>query len=79
MRTVKQQWDEFAREVLPEYVSAIQYQEVRRTFYAGHISMMALLEKVIKEAQDEQHGKGLVEALALELEDFDKRVKAGQA
>ena len=40
-----QQWDQFARAILPAGVSQVQRQEMRRAFYAG---AQAILFRVIQ-------------------------------
>lgn len=43
MNTIAEQWEDFAREVLPDDVSEVQLREMRRAFYAGSLSSLSSL------------------------------------
>lgn len=75
-----EQWDEFARAVLPKDCSTIQRQEMRRAFYAG---AQAILFKVITsftpEEEPTEKDLEIMNDLHEELNNFTKLVKEGRA
>lgn len=77
---VAEQWDQFARSVLPAGVSAVQKQEMRRAFYAGaegifHKILMALAPESEPTEEDLQMMTGIEN----ELTEFGLAVKSGRA
>ena len=79
-RLMAEQWDSFARGVLPAGVSPVQKQEMRRAFYAG---AQAILFKVIQsfapETEPTDADLQIMTDLDQELRDFGADVKAGRA
>jgi hypothetical protein len=75
-----EQWDQFARAVLPPGTSPVQRQEMRRAFYAG---AQAILFKVIAVfAPDSEPTDGdlqIMQDVHEELQNFNKAVKEGRA
>ena len=85
MPTVKrqlmaEQWDEFARKVLPVNCSPVQRQEMRRAFYAG---AQAILFRVIAafapETEPTEADLQVMDDVNQELETFAKMVQQGRA
>jgi len=75
-----EQWDEFARKVIPKNVLPVQRQEMRRAFYAGaqalHFGVMAALTP---ETEPTAEDLQMMENLERELKDFAKLVAQGRA
>lgn len=75
-----QQWDQFARAILPAGVSQVQRQEMRRAFYAG---AQAILFRVIQafapETEPTDADVQIMKDLNQELSDFADLVKQGRA
>ena len=75
-----EQWDEFARRILPANCSQVQRQETRRAFYAG---AQAILFRVIAafapEAEPTAEDLQVMEDLDQELRDFAKLIEQGRA
>lgn len=75
-----EQWDSFARAVLPANCSTVQRQEMRRAFYAG---AQAIMFKVITSLAPDSEPTGedlqMMMDLGRELSDFAEAVKAGRA
>ncbi len=75
-----EQWDQFARAVLPPNAPAVQRQEMRRAFYAG---AQGILFKVIQsfapESEPTDADLQVMTDLERELSDFAELVKAGRA
>jgi hypothetical protein len=75
-----EQWDQFARAVMPKDAPAEQRREMRRAFYAG---AQGILFKVIAtfapETEPTDSDLAIMEDLERELSDFADAVKAGRA
>ncbi len=75
-----EQWDEFARKILPPGCGAIQKQEMRRAFYSG---AQAILFRVITafapDTEPTAEDLQVMEDLHQELEDFGKLIQQGRA
>jgi hypothetical protein len=75
-----EQWDEFARKVLPNGVSQIQRQEMRRAFYAGAESILfRVIAALAPESEPTEADLRVMDDLDRELKDFAKAVKDGRA
>jgi hypothetical protein len=64
-----EEWDSFARTVLPKDCSFEQRQDMRQAFYAGATSILAILIET----------KGNANNLIAELRDFSQAVVEGRA
>ena len=77
---VAEQWDSFARAVLPANVSPVQRQEMRRAFYGGAqgllYSILKLLTPGVEPSEDDMR---MMSGIERELSDFADQVKAGRA
>ena len=77
---VAEQWDQFARLVLPKEAPADQRREMRRAFYSG---AQAILFNVIASLDEEPEPTGedlrIIDGVGRELEDFAEMVKNGRA
>jgi hypothetical protein len=75
-----EQWDAFAKTVLPKDCPYIQRQEMRRAFYAG---AQAILFRVIMafapEAEPTAEDLQVMEDLDQELKDFGTLIEQGRA
>lgn len=75
-----EQWDSFARAVLPSNCGSDQRLEMRRAFYAG---AQAILFKVIMslapDSEPTADDLAMMDNLQQELSDFAENVKAGRA
>lgn len=75
-----EQWNDYARRVLPVNAPAVQKSETRRAFYAG---AQAILFKVIDsfapESEPTEEDEAIMEGVHQELQDFAKLVSDGRA
>jgi hypothetical protein len=75
-----EQWDQFARAVLPKDAPADQRREMRRAFYAG---AQGILFKVITalapDSEPTEEDLRMMDDLERELLDFAEMIKAGRA
>lgn len=79
-RRMAEQWDSFARAVLPVGTSPLQRQEMRRAFYAGAEGIMDAMAKAMGPSDTVTPEElETVAELHLELREFAKLVKAGRA
>lgn len=77
---VGEQWDQFARAILPEGCSALQRQEMRRAFYAGAQGLFYVIMRVMDPgAEPTDDDMKLMSGLEREMSDFAESVKAGRA
>ncbi len=77
---VAEQWEEFERRVLPDDVSAVQRQEMRRAFYAGAQAILfGVIAVLAPESEPTDEDLQMMEDLNQELGDFFKAVTAGRA
>lgn len=75
-----EQWDQFARSVLPVGASAVQRQEMRRAFYAGAQAILfRVIEAFAPESEPTAEDLQLMQDVHDEIEDFARLVKAGRA
>jgi hypothetical protein len=75
-----EQWDKFARAVLPADVSVVQRREMRRAFYAGAESILfRVIEAFAPEDEPTAEDLQIMEDLDAELKAFAKAVKDGKA
>lgn len=72
MKTIKDQWDSYLEEVIPQGTSPIQVWEIRRAFYAG---VASLLEILMEDDVTPEH----LEKLYQELMTFTNQVMRGAA
>ncbi len=70
---VAEQWNEFARQVLPPNCSSIQRQEMRCAFYAGAESILfRVISAFAPETEPTEEDLQIVEDVHQELRDFAK-------
>jgi hypothetical protein len=75
-----EQWDQFARAVLPRDASPIQKQEMRRAFYAGAQGILfRVIASFAPESEPTEDDLRIMSDLERELSDFAESVKAGRA
>lgn len=75
-----EQWDSFARAVLPADAPAVQRQEMRRAFYAGAQGIMfGVIAALAPDSEPTTEDLKVMENLQTELNDFAESVKAGRA
>ena len=75
-----EQWDSFARAVLPEGCPAVQRQEMRRAFYAGAEALLHGVLQVLSAEGEEATAEDLdaMANLEKELSEFVELVKKGR-
>jgi hypothetical protein len=75
-----EQWDQFARAVLPPGTPPIQRQEMRRAFYAGAQGILfGVIAAFAPESDPTPEDLAVMSDLQRELSDFADMVKAGRA
>jgi len=75
-----EQWDQFARAVLPTNCAPVQRQEMRRAFYAGAQGILfRVIASFAPESEPTASDMQVMEDLNQELQDFAKLVQQGRA
>ncbi len=75
-----EEWDKFARGVLPVGCPAVQKQEMRRAFYAGAQSILfRVIQSFAPESEPTDADLRIMEDLHRELQSFAKLVQDGRA
>lgn len=75
-----EQWDQFARAVLPAGTSEIQRREMRRAFYAGAESILfRVISAFAPDTEPTAADLQIMDDLDRELKDFAKAVKEGRS
>ena len=75
-----EEWDKYARGVLPLNAPLVQKQETRRAFYAGaHSILFRVIDAFAPETEPTDADLQIMENLHQELLDFAAAVKAGRA
>jgi hypothetical protein len=77
---VKEQWDSYARDVVPKNASREQITETRRAFYAGAGSVLfGVIAAFAPEAEPTTADLQVMEDIQTELWAFNELVKKGVA
>jgi hypothetical protein len=75
-----EEWDKFARGVIPADAPKVQKQEMRRAFYAGAQSILfRVIQSFAPDSEPTDADVQIMENLHQELQDFAALVKAGRA
>ncbi len=75
-----EQWDSFARAVLPKDAPAVQRQEMRRAFYAGAQGILhGVIMALAPEKEPTEDDLEMMANLERELSEFAELVKQGRA
>lgn len=75
-----EQWDQFARSVMPKDAPESQRREMRRAFYAGAQSILfRVIESFAPEAEPTADDLQIMEDLHNELQEFGKLIQQGRA
>jgi hypothetical protein len=75
-----EQWDSFARAVLPRDASATQKREMRRAFYAGAQGILhGVISVLAADHEPTESDMQIMQDLERELSDFADMVKNGRA
>ena len=75
-----EQWDSFARAVLPKDAPAVQRQEMRRAFYAGAQGILhGVIAAFAPESEPTDEDLQVMANLEIELSEFAESVKKGRA
>lgn len=75
-----EQWDQFARSVLPINAPATQRREMRRVFYAGAQSILfRVIDSFAPESEPTAEDLQIMGNLHQELQDFAQSVEQGRA
>lgn len=77
---IKEQWESYVRQVLPETAGPVQCQETRRAFYAGAQALLSILTAgTSDDAEVTESDMSLLEGIQRELEQFYRDVQGGRA
>lgn len=79
MRSVKDEWQEYALAVIPVDAPREQRTEMRRAFYAGMIAAIFLLDEASADGINVDEGVQHLTRIKDELMQFNEDVKAGRA
>lgn len=79
MTSIREQWDSFDVAVVPKGCSALQRQEMRRAFYAGAESVLALFFDIGGDHVSEDEGVVRLERFHEECRTFARDVEEGRA
>jgi hypothetical protein len=75
-----EQWDQFARAVLPRDASADQRREMRRAFYAGAQGILfRVISALAPESEPTEDDLRMMDDLEKELAEFGQMIKDGRA
>lgn len=75
-----EQWDSFARAVLPKDAPAVQRQEMRRAFYAGAQGILhGVIAALAAESEPTDEDLCVMANLEIELSEFAESVRKGRA
>lgn len=75
-----EQWDQFARTVMPKDAPQDQRREMRRAFYAGAQSILfRVIESFAPESEPTAEDLQIMEDLHNELQEFGKLIQQGRA
>lgn len=75
-----EQWDQFARAVLPKETSAVQRQEMRRAFYAGgHAILFRLVAVLAPDTEPTAEDIQVLEDIYQEMNAFGEAIQQGRA
>lgn len=75
-----EQWDQFARKVLPKDAPYIQRQEMRRAFYGGAQAILfRVLVALSPDSEPTAEDLQVMADLDQELQDFGKLIQEGRA
>jgi hypothetical protein len=78
--TIAAQWAEFSRKVFQDRKPGpIQYQEMRRAFYAGVAGMIEINLQIASVIDDDEEGVKALKAVTKEVEDFAMEIRRGNA
>lgn len=77
MNTIQQQWETFAKAVMPPNASPVQVREMRRAFYGGCEAMMRIQWNVAD--MSEEAGIAVLQGCHEEVEQFALTVLRGKA
>lgn len=74
------EWDSYAREVLPSNASTVQRIECRRAFYSGAVAIHGILMRSLSGTPETTTGDiSVMEDIFSEFNAFLERTKAGTA
>lgn len=77
---IAEQWDSFARAVLPRDCPSVQRQEMRRAFYAGAQGVLhGVIAAFAPESEPTAADLQIMADVERELSDFSDAVKSGRA
>jgi hypothetical protein len=79
LNTIQEQWDWFAKLVVPKDAPPIQQQEMRRAFYAGAEAMTRIQFAIADKDVSENAGIQILEGCHDELRRFALQMADGEA
>lgn len=79
-KLMAEQWDQFARLILPANCHLTQRQEMRRAFYAGAQAILfRLIASFAPESEPTEDDMRIMEGIQAELQEFAELVQRGRA
>jgi hypothetical protein len=79
MKTVREEWDTYAKAVLPGNAMPVQATETRRAFYAGAYAMMIEWREACTDERSDEDIIAYFKSRISECEKFYKDVSSGKA
>lgn len=70
MNTIQDEWKKFSDRVIPEDASAVQYYEMKRSFYAGAYALLAIMWEIGSDDVSEKAGTEILSSIKQEIEDY---------
>lgn len=70
MDTIKSAWMDFKSKVIPADASVVQKMEMKRAFYAGATSTLAILDDISSDDVPDEVGAAIINGLAKEVTSF---------
>ena len=80
MKTIKEKWESYLKDVMPESAGAIQLLETRRAFYAGAHALFTLMSENVSQGDDvTAQDEAFMETIPRELAEFVADINRGKA
>jgi hypothetical protein len=79
MRTIAAKWADFEKTVVPATAPPVQRTEMRRSFYAGAISVLNITTELGEDHISEEAGAAILDGLCDEARMYEDDLRAGRA
>ena len=77
MAVIEEHWKIFAKAIFAgEPVSRVQYEEMRKGFFAGATAMLRMMQAIGDDSVSEEHGVMVLDAVEEECVQFSKELLA---